>query len=305
MGPGRSRYRFIAGRLACAGLALALVLGWMTAADAAKPEAGTASRQAREDAIKNVPLAKLHPQARTKVAAVLDDITIFRRLPNQTIECDPAFFHFLIEHPEVVVNVWDVLGLSDVTLTRTGPDTLSANDGAGTKGAVEVLYRSQDTYIWLSEGTYEGHLFSKPLRGRCVFVMRNSFGRDAEGKSMVTCRLDAFIRLDNVTIDLLARVFQPFVGQLADHNFRETASFVEVLYQTAAINGPGMQRLAAKLNQVAPEVRDQFASLSEQIALQGAVAESQPTQQGPIPRQPVPGPVRTARGPNGTVPRSR
>ena len=84
------------------------------------------------------------------------DSSIFRRMPTQSIECDPDFYAFFIEHPEVIVNIWSVLGISDVKIKLTGATTFDANDGAGTLGKVEFLYRSRDMHLLYGEGTFWG-----------------------------------------------------------------------------------------------------------------------------------------------------
>lgn len=246
---------------------------WAAPLLAAQP--GTTSQQARQDSIRLIPLAKLDSQQRAKAQQLLGDSSIFRRMPTQSIECDPKFYTFLIEHPEVIVNIWSVLGISDVKIKRTGDSTFDANDGAGTLGRIEYLYRSRDTHLLYGEGTYEGRLFTKKVRGRCLLMLKTAYLRQANGNYFITCRLDAFMQLDNVGVDMLAKTFQPFVGQVADHNFRETTGFVESLYRAAEINYSGMQALAQKLTLVQPEVRNEFAAVSEQIAIKAALAATE------------------------------
>ena len=249
-----------------------LIAGILSAHSVLAAQPGTTSHQARQDSIRLMPTAKLDSQQRAKVQQVIGDGSIFRRMPTQSIECDPDFYGFLIEHPEVIVNIWSVLGISDVKISRTGEKTFDANDGAGTLGKVEFLYRSRDTHLLYGDGNYEGRLFTKKVHGRCVLLLKTAYLRQANGNYFITCRLDAFMQLDNVGIDMLAKTFQPFVGQVADHNFRETTGFVESLYRAAEINYSGMQALSQKLTLVQPEVRNEFASVSEQVAVKAALA---------------------------------
>ena len=255
-----------------AALAACLLAG---AARGASPMQGTTSRQAREDALRSVPLAKLPIDKQAKVAKLLSDTTVFRRLPTQVIQCDPAFYTFLLEHPDVIVNIWSALGISEVRLTRTGDDTFQANDGAGTSGAVEYLYRGADMHVFYGEGLYTGAMFSKPVRGKCLLLLKSGYLRETNGRYYVTCRLDAFMHLDNVGVELLAKTFQPLIGPVADHNFRETVSFVESLNRAAEINYSGVQELAKKLDKISPETRREWSALSERVAIRAAIADAQ------------------------------
>jgi hypothetical protein len=244
-------------------------------APAATPLQGTTSRQAREDALRAVPLARLPVEKRAKVAALLADTSVFRRMPTQIMQCDPDFYGFLVEHPDVIVNIWSALGISEVRLKRTGDDTFLANDGAGTSGTVEYFYRSADTLLLYGEGLYSGTMFSKPVRGKCLLLLKSGYLREASGRYYITCRLDAFMHLDNVGVEILAKTFQPLIGPVADHNFRETVHFIESLNRAAEINYPGVQELAKKLDKISLQTQREWSALSERVAIRSAIIDAQ------------------------------
>lgn len=274
---------------------LAAIMLPLAASAAIGAQPASTSRQAREDAIRSLPLGRLDAAERQKIVAVVNDC-VFRRLPTQVLRCDPDFYAFMIDHPDVIVNIWSVLGISEVKLRRTGEETFDADDGAGAVGKVEFLYRSHDTHLLYGEGTYEGRLFSKPVRGRCVMLLKTSYLRETDGKYYITCRLDAFMQLDNVGVEILAKTFQPMIGPIADHNFRETAHFVESLFRAAEINYTGMQELARKLKLVTPETRQEFAAATEEVAVKAALAET------PVAERPARA-ATARRNPAGTQPR--
>ncbi|MCH8924462.1 MAG: hypothetical protein IIA67_15095, partial [Planctomycetes bacterium] len=58
---------------------------------------------------------------------------------------------------------------------------------------------------------------------------------------------------------------QPMVGKASDTNFNETAAFVSRVSRTAERNPAGMKRLAKKLSNLTPEVREKFAGLSVRV----------------------------------------
>ena len=39
-------------------------------------------------------------------------------MPTRVIDCDPEMFNFLLQHPEVVIDVWRVMGISQVALDK-------------------------------------------------------------------------------------------------------------------------------------------------------------------------------------------
>lgn len=230
------------------------------------PFRASTSRAARQDAAESIPVGKLDAGARAKVASVLADASFFRRMPVRVIPCDPEFYLFLVEHPDVIVNIWQVLGVTQVDLQQADSGGFWVTDPAGTKGTVEYLYSDHDTQVIYTEGAYDGSLFARPVRGRGLLILKSGYVREPDGRHYVTTRMDAFMRVDNVGVELLARAFSPLVGKVADINFTYTAGFVSRLSHTAEKNHESVQRLAAKLDKVQPEVREQFAKLAQRVA---------------------------------------
>jgi hypothetical protein len=220
------------------------------------------NRAAREQAIRDIPFQGLNPQAREKIAAVVKRPTLYRRMPANVIDCDPALFRFLIRHPEVVVNIWQLMGITKVTATRLGPYLLETTDGVGTRSKVELVYGTNDTHLLYCEGDYDGPLCRQPLTGRCVLLLKSGYVDKADGGTHVTNRLDVFLQLDHLGAEALTKTLHPFLGKSADVNFVESTRFLERISRTAENNGPGMGRLANRLDKVDESVRDQFVQLS-------------------------------------------
>ncbi len=261
-GEGTRRY----GSLWPLGLALTSIMAIGAArAMAGSPTLATSSRAAREEAVRSIPFDKLSPDIQAKVAATVTDTSLYRRLPVQAIDCDPDLYLFLVRHPEVIVNIWEVMKISNVALTRTGPDTFRATDNAGTLCEVKYCYGSFDTHLIYAEGTYNGPLLSRPVRAKCVLLLKSGYMQETNGRHFVTSRMDTFIQIDHVGLELLAKTLQPLMHRSADYNFVETASFLGTISRTAEMNGAGMNRLARKLTNVDPEVRNRFAELTLEV----------------------------------------
>ena len=256
------------------GIGLLIATGVARAAEPAAQGKATNSRAARDEAIQAIPFDKLSHDMRGRVTTVINNTSIYRRLPTQSIDCDPDLFVFLLRNPEVVVDIWRVMGITNMTLDRNGPDRYRAADGQGTTGTVDFAYRSNDLHVIYSEGTYDGPMYPTKLRGQCVIVLKTSYTRDASGRAHVTNRLDAFLRIENLGAEIVAKTLQPLLGKTADHNFSETSAFVGSLSHTAETNPNGIGRLAQKLNHVEPPVRQQFADLAGHAADNAAVAEA-------------------------------
>ncbi len=230
------------------------------------PFKATTSRAARQDAIRSIPLDKLDADARSKVTSVLSSSNIFRRLPVRVVQCDPDLYLFLVQHPDVVVGIWETLGLSQLTMRKIDRDTYRLADGDGTLGSVECLYRSHDTHVVYVEGRYDGPLFTTPVRGWAVLILKTGYVREPDGRYYITSRLDTFTHLEPGGVEFLTKTFQPLVGKAADSNFIQTVAFLGSLSRTAEVNHRGVARLAGRLHGVHSDARRELARLAEHIA---------------------------------------
>lgn len=252
-------------------------------ADAAAQDVADTSPEARADATRRLPLSELTGETRRKIMAVVESPTIFRRMPQKSIDCDPEMYLFLIRNPEVVVNIWKVMGVANMTAERLGAYAWKGKDGTGTECDVELVYGTDELHVLYSDGWYEGPLLRNKCTGRAVIVLHSGFVQGEDRRWYVGNRLDLFLQLDNAGVDLVARTLSPWVGKVADSNFNESCKFASKLSLTAEQNAAGMQRLAGKLTNCGQPVRDEFARVSagvEQRAALRNVAGTQPVRRG-------------------------
>ena len=230
------------------------------------PSQGTSSESVRLSAIQALPLDKLDAQDRAKVHAVLANITIFRRLPVRVVDCDPDLYLFLVRHPDVVINIWNTLKISQLQLRQTGPDQFRLNEESGVMANLEYLYSSHDMHLIYAEGVYDGSTFGRQVRGSGLFCLKSGYIRETDGRYYVTSRLDAFISVEPSAVEIVAKALHPLLGFTADNNFTQTIAFVGSLSRTTEQNSRSIERMATQLYNVQPDVRVQFAKLAQKIS---------------------------------------
>jgi len=255
-----SRRSLLAG--GCGTVAALLAPAYTRASPNTEPDS---SQQAREDAVQSLPLNELTGETRRKLMAVCERPTMFRRLPQQTITCDPTLHVFLVRNPEVVVNIWQLMKVANMTADRQGPFLWKGSDGAGTVCDVELVYGTDDLHIIYSDGFYEGSLLRNKVNGRCVMCLRSGYAQGPDRRPYVANRLDLFLQIDNLAADAVTRTLSPWVGKVADANFRESCVFASKLSQTAEQNSDGVQRLADRLTNVQPPVREEFSRITATV----------------------------------------
>jgi hypothetical protein len=236
------------------------------------PDSGSSSAQVRRTAVQRIPFQKLNAEARQKLSAVVDHPSIFRRMPTETITCDPELFIFLVRYPEVLVNLWELMGVTKVTVDRIAPLVFRGEDGAGTKCQVELVYGTENLHIYYGTGTYEGVMANRGLNGRCVCVLQSFPSKNKSGETQITGQMDVFLKLDNVGADIIAKTLAPFVGKTADYNFVESARFVSQLSQAASRNPIAVQQVASRMNNIQPSVRQEFIAIAGRMAARNSVS---------------------------------
>jgi hypothetical protein len=223
------------------------------------------SRETQADATRRIPMQQLKQEIRQLIEDVVDNPSFFRRMPSTAIQCDPEMFQHLVRHPEVLVNIWDVMGITKVQAKRTGPYAFTADDGVGTVCKCDLVYGNDQVHVYYGTGAYKGNMAPRQINGRCVCVLYNTNVQSHMGEPVVKGAMDVFLKLDNLGADLLTRTLGPLVGKTADNNFTESAKFLSQISQICEYNPAGAQILASKLTKVQPEVRDEFRRIATRI----------------------------------------
>ena len=220
-------------------------------------------RRDRKTAINSIPFAKLNQAAKQKIGRVVESPTIFQSMPVQVVDCHPQLYLCLVRNPELIVNIWSLMGITNVKIKRTGPYTYDADDGAGTVSTLELVYGTPKIHIVYATGTYQGPLLGRRLTGSCVLVLQTGYSPTTSRRTYVTNQLEVFLQLDNVGADLIARTLHPIVGKTAAHNFAESTQFLGQVNYAAQTKPEKIYTLISKLERVDGEVLAKFSKVTE------------------------------------------
>jgi hypothetical protein len=216
--------------------------------------------------VQSIPFDKLDVASRSKINSVLSNASIYRRMPTRTVNCDPDLYLFLVRHPDIVVNIWEILGVAQMQLRQTDVDAFHVTESEGTTASMEYLYHSSNLQIVYGKWSYTGPLLARKITGHCLAMLRSSYNKEANGKYYVTAQMDGFISIDSGGADLVARTLQPLMVKNVDNNFIQTVAFLGSLSKTAEVNPQGMVRLADRLTHVQPATRQQLGEVVNSVA---------------------------------------
>ena len=231
------------------------------------PGEASSSRQSRQEAIRAIPFDQIHPPVGQKLLDVIEHPTMYRRLPMQIVDSDPDLYIFLARYPEVIVNMWQLMGITHLHLERTGDYTMRVVDGAGTTGNLELVYGTRNVHVYYAVGYYEGPLLKQRIVGRCVAVLSTGFTSSDRGRLYVSSRLDVFARLDNAAADLVVKTLYPLMGTASDRNFLETNRFVGEISRAAETQWEGLRQLCPRLTKIQPAVHSRFVTAASAVRL--------------------------------------
>ncbi|MDR2706052.1 MAG: hypothetical protein LBC02_09770 [Planctomycetaceae bacterium] len=219
------------------------------------------------ESTKKIPWNALSPQVQNKVRYVVSEHSLFRRMPQQKIYADPEMFQFLSEHPDLVVGFWEKLGVTQISLQELNKDQFIMKETTGTTAVAEVVYRTKDICIVYAKGLYKGPFLVRSYDGEVVLILRNRFMRDANNEPVIVCDLDAFIRIDHLGVDFLAKLFATTLGKIADNNFEQTVAFVGYVSESAGINAESVKRTGYQVKNVRETVREDFGDVVDRVAM--------------------------------------
>ena len=238
--------------------------------------AGTASQQLRVDVLSKgsssllgirkakaaVPTRGMHESSRRSVQAVLDDLSIYRKLPDIRCEADPRVLDYFLDHPDVAVGIWRTLGVSNVQLVQTGPGRYQADDGAGSRGDVTVVYRDQVQQVIFCDGVFLNPMNKKPIQARAVIHFRHRGERSRDGRKFSRHDATMFVSLPSNGVEAVARAISPVSNKLADRNFQEVSLFVRMMSVAMTEQPDWVRGLADRMTDVPLDRRQQLSTLA-------------------------------------------
>ncbi len=228
---------------------------------------GTSNRSQRELAMKQVPWKVLSQREKSQVQSVVTKPTMYRHMPTRIVDCDLELYSLLLDHPELVVDIWGIMGISKLQVEKIGPTLYNMTDSTGTVGKVEVLYADKPIDVQegktakmliFARGVYDAPPMPRPIHANCVMLLQSTPINEANGRTYVKTELDSFIQIKRSAAELILKAINPLVAKTADHNFVETMRFVTMFSQTAERNPEGMAKLASHLTKVDEPTRREF-----------------------------------------------
>ncbi len=234
-------------------------------------DGGSSSREARRRAVEAFPMDRIPEPQRRAIEPCLKSATLYRRLPVETVVCDAELLDFALTKPEAIVDIWQVLGISRLTLDPMGQRQWRLSDGYGTVGVLRLVHQERQgrggLLVFHGRGAYTGPLSPKNLTGSCVLLVRHSPAMEAvDGRPRQAIQIDSFLDMDGVGLEIVTRTLQPLIVRSAASNLHEICLFMSTLSESARTNPEGVAQLASRLQQTNAADRQTLAAIARRAA---------------------------------------
>ncbi len=284
-------------------LSLQLVSGERTAQEELRVDTlhvGTSQKKVRDEAMQLLPIPSLPAPYQQLVNGVVQNTSMYRRLPTIRCRVDHRIYRFFSDHPDVAVSLWRAMGVSKLQLLQTGEFEYEADAKDGTVGIITILLRTPTDCLIHCNGMFQSPMLTKPIQAQAIMHVRTAFEVSQDGQQMVTHNADMFVAFPSQTIETVAKALAPISNKITDKNFEEITLFVRMM-QLAMSQQPGwVEQMASKMDGVLAGRADALLQVTAQCYIDEKKRQGQISGE-PVSLQSIKPPV--AVGPTASVPR--
>lgn len=150
---------------------------------------------------------------------------------------------FLLDRPDLTADVARRDKLAPYRISRRASGQYRADDGAGTRGLVTLVRRSETERLYFAQGTHSSRGFPA-IRADAVVILRLRPVEDNGCQRAVDSTFDVYVKLRSPVLSGMAKVLGPFVRRLVESKFRKLVAVADRLAALAARDPEGFARQA-------------------------------------------------------------
>ncbi len=228
-------------------------------------KSASSDSQLKQQSLASLPVRQMSAKDQARCAAVINNISLYRRMPTISFEVHPMAYQYYVSHPDVAVAVWRNLQVTKMNLWQTGADDYECDDKAGTLAIVDYLYRSPGLQIVYCDGDFASPFISKPIHASGIFALKTEFKPQPDGRFFVVHTADVFISFPSTTIETAAKLISPISNMIADRNFREVSLFVHTMSKAMQTQPGWIEQMCSKLEGVLPQRKEEMLQLTANV----------------------------------------
>jgi hypothetical protein len=225
---------------------------------------GESSAELQKKAASQMPLNLMTTDKRQRAQKLLQSCNQYRKLPTLQYSIDEPIYRYLLQHPDVAVSTWRVMGISRFEMLQTGPLEYEAHAIDGSEGIADILYQDAAQTIFVCEGNYHNVLLPKPIEASALIWFRAHYAPGADGTHVVSQRADVFVRFPSTSISTLAKMLTPVTNTMMDRNVLEISLYASMMSRAVRDEPEWVVQVAQQLEGVMPQRRVELTNVARQ-----------------------------------------
>ena len=226
---------------------------------------GSSARAIRNQAVASLGLNRLPRQNQQLAQGIVNDVSVFRRLPAFQCEVDPRVHDYFLNHPDVAVSLWRAMGISQMKLWETNPWAYGMDSNDGTTGTINVLYRSRESMLIVCRGLFKSPYLKNAINASSLIHMRTNFSTDERGRTFAVHQADLFVAFPSGRVEAVAKMVSPISNSIIDRNFQEISLFVHVMWLAMGRQPGWVEQMSTKMDGVKDERRKALVDLTADV----------------------------------------
>lgn len=214
----------------------------------------TSDKTLQKTAASQVPLQQMSQRSRQRATHLLDNTSQYRRMPTLQYEVDASLYQYLINHPDVAIATWRVMGISKLNMWQTAPFEYSAEATDGSKGSADVLWRDANQCLFVVEGAYHSPLLPGAIEASALVWLRYRFQRTSDNRILVSQQIETFVNFPSAAIEAIAKLAAMVTNSILDRNVMEVSLYAQMMSRAVDKDPRWVEEVADRLDGV-PEYR--------------------------------------------------
>jgi hypothetical protein len=187
------------------------------------------SAQASGFALPRIPLEQLSPTVRDNVRRVLEQPTLAARGPAESFPCQPNQYHWLLDHPDQAVRLWQLLGARVTDIEDRGQGRFGFRDGNGTDVHWETVLLGPGLRVWYAEGVVKPALLVPRAHLQAVLVLTCRQTLEDRDRPVIKHQMHLLVKTDSRAVSLAARILGSSAPRLAEQYMGQLQMFYGAL----------------------------------------------------------------------------
>jgi len=224
---------------------------------------GSSDSDLKKLALQQLERLQFTASGRQTADRVVDNMSLYRRLPEVRFEIDPNTYDYFVGHPDAVVSLWQSLGISAINLREVKQYHYRMDNPDGTVSDLYYLRRSKTENVIYCDGQFKSPFLAKPIAAQGILCLYTQF-EEVDGVTFARHHADAFISFPSAAIETAARLISPVSNYIADRNFQEISLFMHTMSLTMSRQPGWVQQQAERMKSVRPDQAEELMKITRQ-----------------------------------------